>query len=120
MGEPSGTEMDSLENTSTCNCSGEVDNGNQEDAEIQNLGDPGHFIIVVLLFYSCWIVCFLLSSMGRHTTESEDYYSRYLEQVRLSERGRFRGRPAGRLALQALNNAVNVIQIEKNEKITYV
>ena len=117
MGAPSGTVMDSLENTSTCNCSGEVDNGNQEDAEIQNLGDPGHFIIVVLLFYSCWIVCFLLSSMGRHTTESEDYYSRYLEQVR---QGRFRGRPAGRLALQALNNAVNVIQIEKNEKITYV
>ena len=54
--------------------------------------------------------------MVRQTTESEDYYSKYLEH---SERGRFRGRPSGRLALQALNNAVNVIQFS-DEKVTYV
>ena len=79
-------------------------------------GDPALYIILVLLFYSCWIFCLLVNSMVRQTTESEDYYSKYLEH---SERGRFRGRPSGRLALQALNNAVNVIQFS-DEKVTYV
>lgn len=100
--------------TTACNCTlDEVQNGSS------GAGDPALYIILVLLFYSCWIFCFLVNSMVRHTSESEDYYSKYLEQVHFNERGRFRGRPSGRLALQALNNAVNVIQFS-DEKVTYV
>ena len=101
--------------TTARNCTvDEVQNGSSSGA-----GDPALYIILVLLFYSCWIFCFLVNSMVRHTSESEDYYSKYLEQVHFNERGRFRGRPSGRLALQALNNAVNVIQFS-DEKVTYV
>ena len=56
--------------------------------------------------------------MKRDTSESEDYYLKYLEQTRMSQEESFkRVRGLNKLALQALN-AVNVIQ--DKEKVTYV
>ena len=81
-------------------------------------GDPAIYIISVLLFYSCGIVILMISYMKRDTSESEDYYLKYLEQTRMSQEESFkRVRGLNKLALQALN-AVNVIQ--DKEKVTYV
>ena len=86
--------------------------------EDQNVGDPGIYIISVLLFYSCGIVILMISYMQSNTSESEDYYVKYLEQTRMTqEESSNRGRGLNKLALQALN-AVNVIQ--DKQKVTYV
>ena len=85
---------------------------------MKNIGDPGVYIVAVLLFYSCGIVILMINYMSKNTSESEDYYTKYLEQLSVSQREyNNRGRGLNRLALQAFN-AVNVIQT--SEKVTYV
>ena len=49
------------------------------------VGNPGIYIISVLLFYSCGIVILMISYMKRNTSESEDYYLKYLEQTKMSQ-----------------------------------
>ncbi len=93
-------------------------NETMQDRPQSNIGDPGMYIIFVLLFYSCGIVVLMINYMNKSPSESEDYYLKYLEQARSSyEHSSNRGRGLNRLALQAFN-AVNVIQNE--EKITFV
>lgn len=93
-------------------------NATLSESHEENLGDPGMYIIVVLLFYSCGIVILMINYMNKSPTESEDYYLKYLERARSNYlQSSNRGRGINRLALQAFN-AVNVIQTE--EKVTYV
>ena len=95
-----------------------VNNSNEDVDDVKNIGDPGVYIVCVLLFYSCGIVVLMINYMSKNTSESEDYYTKYLEQLSVSQREyNNRGRGLNRLALQAFN-AVNVIQT--SEKVTYV
>ena len=60
----------------------------------------------------------MINFMNKNTSESEDYYLKYLERARNDQReSSSRGRGLNKLALQAFN-AVNLIQTE--EKVTYV
>jgi len=83
----------------------------------RTIGDPGIYIITVLLFYSFGIVILMINYMTKNTNESEDYYLKYLEQFRRNQRENTSRNLPSRLALHALN-AVNVIQTD--EKVTYV
>ena len=84
----------------------------------EKIGDPGTYIIAVLLFYSFGIVILMINYMTKSTNESEDYYLKYLEQLRMRQAENYnRSRGLNKLALQAFN-AVNVIQT--NEKVTFV
>jgi len=95
-------------------------------ATTSNSGDPGLYILVVLLFYSCGIILLMVNYIKRDTSDSGDYYiGRYLEPctpITMHHDDRTmdnnsRGRALCKSALTTVNVA-NVIQTD--EKVNYV